>query len=710
MHLSIRIKLFVVLLAFSLGPLLIARGITGGAADKMAQKLSGETRNELLDIVTAELEYNALSILRQVEGKGQALSLGVRVLAQQAELLMGAPAPKATFTPYFSADYRAHDGGPPDAAVDPRYERQTMSGMVKPMQISLAHPTYHLPRGNFGQADPGEIARLQELLPTFMDIQEELRDSMYWAKVALDSGLLVTYPGHGGLPVMYDPRNDEWYKQARRNDTLAWDLPRLDPATRRMVASVSYPIRDTRGGFVGAAAIDVPLATVLHETDLKSRWSGDIQSFMVTRYPGDVTTNDGLLILARQEYEKGGSHHWMAGIEPEWMRSDDPEAFKRLLLDMAEHPSGTLRLPFEGQDCVWAYASNPTFSFVLIAPESVITQLPDAVAGSVNMLFDDMRRISAIISGVMLIVAGFFAWLGTRAITRPLLALADAATRLAKGDFSVRMNWRAGDERDIVVNSFNDMVPKLEERMALRRDLDLAEEVQRLLLPRETPCLAGFDISGGIAYCDQTGGDYYDFMEVLSDVGPAWAVVIGDVSGHGVPSALLMASARGQLHTMSRIAMRPEQRITAVNEFLSRDMDGTGRFLTMFYLRLKADNPSIRWVRAGHDPAIRYTPEHDTFSELSGEGIPLGVLQDYVYQSHDTTLAQGEVLVLATDGVWESRNESGEMFGKQRMLAIIRQSAHKSAEAIRLALMEGVAGFQANGQEDDIAVVVIKKV
>lgn len=709
MKLSIRVKLFVVLLAFSLGPLLIARGITGGAADKMARKLSAQTRAELLEIVTAELEYNVMSILRQVEGKGQALALGVRVLAQQTELLLRQPRPTASFTPYFSVDFRAHDG-PPDAGPAPHYQRMTMSGESRPMRVSMAHPTYHLPRGDVTQADRAEIARLQELLPTFIDIQEELSDAMFWAKVALPTGLLAAYPGHGGMPVMYDPRNDEWYKQARRNNGLAWDIPRLDPATRRMVATASYPVRDDRGEFAGAAAIDVPLATVLHETDLKSRWAGEIQSFMVTRYPGDTTTNDGLLILARRSYEEGGRRHWTTGIEPEWMRSDDPEAFKQLLLDMARNGSGTLRLPFEGQDSVWAYASNPTFSFVLIAPESVVTRLPDAVAGSVNSLFDDMRDISAIISGVMLIVAGIFAWLGTRAITRPLLAMADAATRLARGDFSVRMDWRGGDERDIVVNSFNDMVPKLRERMLLRRDLELAEEVQRLLLPRETPRLSGFDISGGIAYCDQTGGDYYDFFEVLSDVGTAWAAVVGDVSGHGVPSALLMATARGQLHTLSHISMRPHQRIQKVNDFLSRDMDGTGRFLTLFYLRLKKDDPVVRWVRAGHDPAIHYLPATDTFSELGGDGIALGVVEDFEFQSFDAELAAGDVLVLATDGVRESRNKAGEMFGKQRMLAIIRQNAHKSAEAIRLALMEAVDGFQANGQEDDIAVVVIKKV
>ena len=177
-----------------------------------------------------------------------------------------------------------------------------------------------------------------------------------------------------------------------------------------------------------------------------------------------------------------------------------------------------------------------------------------------------------------------------------------------------------------------------------------------------------------------------------------------------VASALVMSTARGQLHSLSQLRLSPKQRINTINEFLSRDLDGTGRFLTMFYLSLKADEPKVRWVRAGHDPAFRYTPETGQFSELRGDGLPLGVLEEFEYEDYETTLTSGEVLVIATDGVWEARNLEGEMFGKQRILAIIKENAHTCSEDIRLAIMAAVDVYQGNGQEDDIAVVVIKKV
>ena len=216
-------------------------------------------------------------------------------------------------------------------------------------------------------------------------------------------------------------------------------------------------------------------------------------------------------------------------------------------------------------------------------------------------------------------------------------------------------------------------------------------------------------MSGGISYCDQTGGDYYDFIDVVSDGAPAMAVALGDVSGHGAPSALVMASARSQLHILAKTSMRPEERVSAINKVLADDLEGTGRFLTLFYLRLRKGESRVRWVRAGQDPAIRYNPAEDVFSELGGDGIALGVLPDFEFQGYEAELSAGEILVLATDGVWEARNDSGEMFGKDRMLAIVKENAHNSAEGVRTELMHAVETFQGSGQQDDIAVVVVKK-
>jgi len=711
MKLSFRIKFFVVLLAFSLGPLLVSRGIVGGAADEVAEQISKKTRSELLQIVSTELELSAVSLISLLDAKGESIALGVRMLSQQAELLLGKEDAKTHIKPYFDSDFSSFGDAPPDLQESDKYLRHSRGMMARPIKISLEHPAFRFPADQSRETFEKQIQQLMPLLSTFMELNYVLDESANWFNVGLESGLLVTYPGHGSYPLHYDHREQEWYRRAKQSqgNGVVWTSPEIDPATRRAISIGSYPLRDADGKFLGAVSVDVPVSEMIGTQELKSRWSGDIKGFMVVRYPGDIVTHDGLLIVAQESYDKGGRRHWMSGIEPEWMQSDDPEGFKRLLVAMKESESGYMRLPYKGKDSVWAYASVSGFSFLLLAPEDVISRLPNQMAGAVTSLIDEMRNISAIISGVMLIIVGLIAWFGSRAITKPLLAMADAAQRLARGDFSVHMDMRTGDERDALIDSFNDMVPKLKERLSMRRDMKLAHQVQQLLLPNKHPQLRGYDLSGGISFCEQTGGDYYDFIEVKGEKCSGLGVVLGDVSGHGVASALLMATARGQLHSLSQAPLCPKERIRAINDVVSRDMDGTGRFLTLFYLRLAEDDSTVRWVRAGHDPAFRYDPATDAFSELAGEGIPIGVIEGFEYEDYETTLSSGEVVLIATDGVWEARNLEGEMFGKERVLAIIRQNAHKSADGIRVALMDAVEAFQGNGQEDDIAVVVIKK-
>ncbi|NDV20762.1 SpoIIE family protein phosphatase [Pseudodesulfovibrio sp. JC047] len=714
MKASIHIKIFIILLAFSLGPLAISRGLMGRASGKAVKNTSEELHRELVFIVASELEYNATSLLSLLERGGETMKLAVRALSMDTRRILeknqGDPA-----TPiYFSRDFNTPETAPPDTRTHTGYNRLTMSGRELPIKISFDFSSAHIPQMMRRNSVPQNSTRHQELLllqqltPTMRDLLKDMMDAPFWFNIGLESGAFISYPGHGGFPHMYDHRNQEWYQKTRDSNEWKFYLT-VDPATRATVTTIAFPIHSVAGKFLGCVSLDLPSFAFMGEEDLKKRWDGEIQSFMVYRDASGDAQDKGLPILAEKESRPNGHRHWMSGVEKKWLTFDDPVGTEVLLHAMDMQKSGVVPLSYKGEDSVCAFASNTYFSFIIIAPKSVVSKLPNAVAGSLEFLFDEMRNISLITSGIMLIFTGLIAWFGSRLITRPLLTMTQVARRLANGDFSARMTQRTGDERDDLVDSFNDMGPKLKELMHLNKDMELAEEVQRLLLPTSEPCQEGFDISGGISYCDQTGGDYYDFLNVKCQDGDALGVVLGDVSGHGLPSALVMAAARGQFHTLSKICMAPHERMNSINEVLSRDLDGTGRFLTVFYLRLKKNDPTVNWIRAGHDPAIRYNPATDTFGELSGEGLPLGVLEEYEYESNEATLLEGEILVLSTDGVWEARDASGEMFGKQRMLAIIRKNAQKNAEGIRLALMEAVEQYQAHGQEDDIAVVVIRK-
>jgi sigma-B regulation protein RsbU (phosphoserine phosphatase) len=239
--------------------------------------------------------------------------------------------------------------------------------------------------------------------------------------------------------------------------------------------------------------------------------------------------------------------------------------------------------------------------------------------------------------------------------------------------------------------------------------LNVAQEVQQSLLPQSAPSDKRFDISGGSHYCDETGGDYYDYIDLPGLGSDVTAIAVGDVSGHGISSALLMAGVRAYLRSRASQTGSLSEIITDVNQLVSADTMETSQFMTLFFLAIEARTRKLTWVKAGHEPAMVYSPGSDKFEELGGMGIPLGVKGDWQYKDHTTVVDAGQILVLTTDGVLEAHNQNGDMFGKDRFKAIIRQNAELTADGIRTAIIEAVENFrQGAPQEDDITLVVLK--
>ena len=186
--------------------------------------------------------------------------------------------------------------------------------------------------------------------------------------------------------------------------------------------------------------------------------------------------------------------------------------------------------------------------------------------------------------------------------------------------------------------------------------------------------------------------------------------MVGDVTGHGVDAALLMTTARAFLRMRASQPGSISDIITAMNRHLSQDVLETGRFMTLFYMTLDPEEKSIDWIRAGHDPAIIYDPVRDRFEELKGSGMALGVDEAFVYRaSHKTDMSNGQIIAIGTDGIWESYNTHGKMFGKERFREIIRRNSNASAGDILNAVFYELAQYT-KGQkpEDDITLVIIK--
>ena len=243
-----------------------------------------------------------------------------------------------------------------------------------------------------------------------------------------------------------------------------------------------------------------------------------------------------------------------------------------------------------------------------------------------------------------------------------------------------------------------------------KKALALAAEVQKSLLPQGKPQIQGLDIAGKNVSCDEIGGDYFDFLWRREDPNSPFSVVVGDITGHGVDSALLMTSARAFLRMRASQPGTMSDIVTAMNSHLAQDVLESGRFMTLFYMTIDPANDSIKWVRAGHDPAVFYDPTKDEFEELKGTGIALGVSNEFKYEENvKTGLKEGQIIAIGTDGIWEAFDKNGKMFGKDRFRDIIRQNAQANADDILNAVYGELSLFtKGHKSEDDITLVVIK--
>jgi sigma-B regulation protein RsbU (phosphoserine phosphatase) len=147
-----------------------------------------------------------------------------------------------------------------------------------------------------------------------------------------------------------------------------------------------------------------------------------------------------------------------------------------------------------------------------------------------------------------------------------------------------------------------------------------------------------------------------------------------------------------------------------MNQHLTEDVYDSGNFMTLFYLTINTDRKRIEWIRAGHEPAWLFDPDTESFEELKGPGLALGIDRNFTYQvNRKTDLKKGQVMIVGTDGIWEGHNKSGEMFGKNRLKELIRKNAPYSAETILNRIFQEYSQFiQGTQAEDDVTLVVIK--
>lgn len=701
---KLRTKYFMILLVASLVPVAAVAVISHRASVRLGHTISTEVCGELVTSVRREIVFAAENYAMITRQSKSAIEFALQTLKGHIDIALHQPVSSGAYSElYFAEDFEKSSTAPKDLSPSKLHRRILTDGSLQSKSISLAHPNFLLAPGVAMKEVSQDIGQLSFLAPAMKRIASELGDSLFWIYASLESGVHISYPGHGGYPPDYDPRQRPWYERAKKLGQLTWGDPIVDITTHQLTFTVSCPFYREDGSFAGVAAIDVLIPKVLLKHQISSQWTANMQSFLIGHADETKENAEKVWILSQKEPgETPGDY-----MPDNWISQEEHSDILNLVPYLRGKNSGSLERPYKGVVSLWAFARIfPGFHFVIVAPKSSLTGLSKEVGSRFADYTDGQIAISLAAITIVIFVVSGIAFFISRIHTRKIVAIVNGFKRLEKGDYSVHLNLNFSDERDMIVIAFNSIIPRLEEHLRMSRALGLAKDVQQSLLPNQNPVFNGYDIAGNSLYCEEIGGDYYDFIPIRDD---RLAVVVGDVSGHGVSSSLLMATARALIMLRASMPGPAANIINDVNRHLSLDTYDTGNFMTFFYCELTSPGRVVHWVRAGHDPALLYDEKTDRFDELRGHGPAFGLDESFEYEAFQRRLHPGQVILIGTDGIWEMRDDEERMFGKQRLMDIIRENAGETADHILTEVFENLKNFRGERQpEDDVTMVVIK--
>lgn len=239
--------------------------------------------------------------------------------------------------------------------------------------------------------------------------------------------------------------------------------------------------------------------------------------------------------------------------------------------------------------------------------------------------------------------------------------------------------------------------------------LTKASKLQQMLMPKSEPQVDGYDIAGKSISCDETGGDYYDFINPEEWGQEKIGIVVADVIGHGISAAILMTSVRASFRERILSPGNGVAIVSDVNKRLVRDIEALNLFITMFYSEIDLKENCFRWVHAGHESALSYNPAQDICAILGGEGVLLGVMKDWIFEEAKIPLQSGQIILIGTDGIKEACNPVNEHFGNERLQMVIKENHTRSAKHILDAVYDALEKFRGSAErKDDETMVVVK--
>jgi serine phosphatase RsbU (regulator of sigma subunit) len=500
----------------------------------------------------------------------------------------------------------------------------------------------------------------------------------------------------------YDPRQRPFYEKAKATGRLSWLPPYVFYNQGVPGVSCAAPVYDHDHSLRGVLSIDFDLKSLSDfVADLSLSEHSEVFLFTADEvllahpsqrhFQSKPSAARGELMLLSDAGDPV-IDALQRELRPRHLQAEKEDQFHWFAVHAngVEHLAATTAFRL-GDDLVWIVGAA--------APKS------DFFSG----VWQSQAMALAAASVALAVAVALAAFLARR-VSGPVVSLIAFMQRVGAGDLNASADFGGGREFRNLSSALNRMIADLKDRLRLRHSLEIATEVQQRLLPRNPPRFDRFDVAGHSTYCDETGGDYYDFLVLDEPSKDSVLVALGDVMGHGVAAALVMAGARAVLRDRADAAGSLAEIMGRLNRLLAADLEGT-RFMTMHLAVLNMREGVYRWVSAGHDPAIIYDPAIDAFDEINAAELPLGVMEETQYVENQCQLKVGQVILVGTDGLWESPDADGEHFGKERLRNAIREFASCTANEIVQGIVDRLANFRGSSRQvDDITFVVVKAV
>ena len=494
----------------------------------------------------------------------------------------------------------------------------------------------------------------------------------------------------------YDYTQSAWYATPKQNNAPSWSEPYFDTGAGDIIMCTYSAPFQRDGKFRGVVTADISLENLRRELATASAAAGGYYG-LVSRRGAFISHPDASLIMKETVFTIAEKHH-----QPAWVEiGRDVVAGKSGVAQMVNQQGVPIYL-------VFAPVPSAGWSFVAVVP--VATVMATAVA--------DLRRNLCILAAGLALILGIVMVVSIR-LTQPLSLLAAGAKKLGQGDLEVRVTGvTSRDEIGDLAAAFNSMVAQLKQsiearvreeaaRRTVESELQVARRIQADLMPHQFPAFperTEFDLHALNEPAQYVAGDFYDFFFVSEHV---LTLVMADVSGKGVPAALLMAVARTAIRNFAALGQTPAVILKHLNELLAAD-NRDCMFITVFCAHYHLDTGELRYANAGHLPP--FVLRRDGRLEALDETDPLaGVYEKAAYREQATRLELGEVFVTFTDGVTEAHTGDGDLLGDERLETLLRSAAAEPVERINQAVLRTVQDWSGTALADDVTLLSLRR-